>query len=137
MRALTLMAPLLPVLALVGCASARSQDAEHARTKQELADALKGATQIGQTECIDPQFMDGPQIIGDHILLYRNGRKIYRNNLLGPCPSLDETSTLIVKQFGSQLCRHDQFRVRNMGESIPSAFCQLGNFTVYQLPKKR
>lgn len=101
-----------------------------------LARALAGRVAGKPTDCINPQFADGPQIIDDHTLLYReSGRRMWRNDLPAACPSLRPLATIIVKMYGGQLCRNDTFRVLEPGSRIPSAICRFGDFTPYDKPK--
>lgn len=100
-----------------------------------LTEALAGRVAGKPTDCIDPQFTDGPQIIDNRTLIYRQGRRVWRNDLPAACPSLQPQVTLIVKRWGSQLCSNDTFRVLETGSSIPSPICRFGNFTPYDKPK--
>ncbi|KTF68871.1 hypothetical protein ATB93_11915 [Sphingomonas sp. WG] len=87
-----------------------------------------------QQDCINPGMSDGPQIIDTRTLIYRQGGRLYRNDLVAECPSLAPLTTVIVVMRGSQLCRNDQFSVLTPGTSIPSALCRLGKFTPYTRP---
>lgn len=100
-----------------------------------LATALAGRVAGKPTDCIDPQFSDGPQVIDDHTLIYRQGRRIWRNDLPAACPSLNPQSTLIISRWGGQLCRNDTFRTIETGSTIPSGICRFGDFTPYDRPK--
>ncbi len=123
-------------LALAGCAqNAEYQAQRDAQARRELADAL-GDRQPGKPQdCINPGMTDGPQIISTRTLIYRQGARLYRNDLTADCPSLAPLTTVIVEMRGSQLCRNDQFRVLTPGTSIPSGYCRLGKFTPYTRPK--
>ena len=124
----------LPVLALMGCtASAEMQSSEMSRADRELAKALEGRTAGKPQECVSSGFLQGPEIINDRTILYREtGRTVWRNDVIGPCPSLRPSETLIVEIHGSQLCHNDRFRVLPFGGGIPSAPCRLGKFTPYK-----
>lgn len=122
----------IAAMGLLGSAStaAPRQDA--------LTDALAGRVAGKPVECVDKSFLGGPQIIDEKTLIYReSGRRIWRNDLIGPCPGLRPMDTLIVDVYGGQLCRNDRFRAISPGESIPGAYCRLGNFTPYDKPPKR
>jgi hypothetical protein len=101
------------------------------RGADELAKALAGHVEGKTIECIDPKMVDGPQIIDHQTLLYRRAGTIYKANIIGPCPSLEDGNTVVNEIYGGQLCRNDKFRTIAPGESIPSAYCRLGGFTEY------
>lgn len=100
-------------------------------------DPLAGRVAGPPVDCIDPTFLSsGPTITDQKTILYGSGRTVYRATVIGSCrPSLEPVSTLIVDQFGSQLCRNDRFRVLRQGETIPSPFCRFGPFVPYTRPK--
>lgn len=122
---------------LTGCATATPQEeaASRQKARAELASLIGDRVETGTQQCVDPQMIEGPTIIDTHTIVYRLGGRYYRNDLVGPCPSLRPTSTLITDIKTGNLCRNDMFRVLNAGETIPSAYCRLGNFTVYA-PRK-
>jgi len=129
---------LIGALALAGCAASadnRGSYGSQERAERDLADALKDRVAGTPTDCISITGTDGPQIIDSKTLLYRQGRRIWRNDLPTSCPGLDSGDTLIVELHGAQLCRHDLVRVREYGSSIPGPACQLGSFTPYTKPK--
>jgi hypothetical protein len=128
---------LLAAAALLGTGAAaiasRHGDAD---AQRDLDKALAGHVAGKTVECIDPHLAEGPQIVGQHVLLYRSGGTIWKNDLIGPCPSLRSDSTIISEIYGGQLCRNDRFRTREPGDVIPSAYCRLGNFTEYKSAKR-
>lgn len=127
----------IPALALLlaGCASQHVEQAREAEASADLHEALAGYSAGETHDCIDPKFSTGPQVIGTHTLLYRSGGTIMRNDLLSACPSLRKDSTVITEIFGGRLCRNDRFRTIEPGQSIPSGYCRLGNFTEYDRDK--
>jgi len=129
MRRLSLALAATALVATAGIAATRSGQDE---AQHDLAKALAGHVAGKTVECIDPKMVDGPQIIDHQTLLYRNGGTIYRAHIIGPCPSLEEGVTVINDIYGGQLCRNDKFRTLTPGETIPSAYCRLGNFTEYK-----
>ncbi|WP_333573146.1 DUF6491 family protein [Sphingomonas sp.] len=123
-------------LALAGCAqNAEYQAQRDAQARRELADALGDRVPGKPQDCINPGMTDGPQIIDTRTLIYRQGTRLYRNDLAADCPSLAPLTTVIVEMRGSQLCRNDQFRVLTPGTTIPSGYCRMGKFTPYTRPK--
>jgi len=130
MRRLSYVLGLAVIAATAAAAATHDKHAE-----RDLAKALAGHVPGKTSECIDPKFASGPQIIGHDTLLYRQGSTIWKANVIGPCPSLEEGVTVITDIYGGQLCRNDKFRTLAPGESIPSAYCRLGNFTEYKPAK--
>ena len=128
----------LPVLiaaaALSACANGQYQEQVRTEGEKDLADALDGYAATGKTEdCIDQKFAGGPQIIGNTALLYRQtGGTIWRNDLIGSCPSLREGQTIIVEIKTGRLCRNDMFRTLDPGGTIPSGYCRMGPFKEYK-----
>jgi hypothetical protein len=116
---------------VAGAALAHGSDAD-----RDLAKALAGHAPGKTSQCIDPKFASGPQVIGHDTLLYRQGGTIWKANVIGPCPALDDDVTVIVDMWGSQLCRNDKFRVLEPNATIPSAYCRLGSFQQYVPVKK-
>jgi hypothetical protein len=120
-RAVRVVAPLALVLALT------------AADKDPLAGRIAGTP----SECIQLRATDGPTIVDEHTILYREGagRRIWKTGPVGACPSLRPLNTLIVEVYGGQLCRNDRFRVLEPGVSIPSGYCRFGAFTPYVKPR--
>lgn len=98
------------------------------------SDPLAGRVAGAPVECISlaPGATNGPQIVDDHTILYRqSGKRIWRTGPVGTCPGLRPLATMIVDVYGSQLCHNDRFRTIEPGMSIPSASCRLDRFTPY------
>lgn len=131
------MAIVFGALALAGCAANADtyQDRKSQRAERALADALKDRVAGQPTDCISSIGYNGPEIIDANTLIYRQGGKVWRNDLDGGCPGLDANDTLIFELHGSQLCRLDTVRVREPGSSIPGPSCRLGKFTPYTKAK--
>ena len=129
---------LIAAAALAGCANGKYEEQVRAEGAKDLAEALDGYAATGKTsDCVQPRNVSGPQIIGNTTLLYREGgARIWRNDVIGNCPSLREGQTVITEIKGGQLCRNDLFRTIEPGTSIPSAYCRLGNFTEYKRVKR-
>jgi hypothetical protein len=111
---------------VAGAAVARDND-----DARDLAKALAGHAPGKTSECIDPKFASGPTVIGHDTLLYHQGGTIWKANVIGPCPALDDDVTVITELWGGQLCKNDKFRVLEHGATIPSAYCRMGSFQQY------
>lgn len=97
------------------------------------SDPLAGRVAGTPQDCITLSQTNGPSIVDRHTILYTEGagRRIWKTEPIGACPSLEPLNTLIVEVWGGQLCRNDRFRVLNLGTSIPSAYCRFSQFTPY------
>ena len=99
-------------------------------------DPLAGRTAGPPTDCIDSGFAPSIQIVDDHTILYREtDRRVWRTGPDTRCPWLEPSATLIIEQFGAELCRGDRFRVRRQGDGIPSPTCRFTAFTPYDRPR--
>jgi hypothetical protein len=124
---------MLAALALAGCTgNAALQATREAEAQRDLGEALKGRVAGKPQNCLaSPSNISGPQIIDARTILYRDGRRVWRNDLEGDCPSLDRYDILVVELHGSQICRNDMFRPVDPGSRIPGAYCRFGQFTPY------
>ncbi|WP_010185274.1 hypothetical protein [Sphingomonas sp. PAMC 26605] len=101
-----------------------------------LAKALAGRTPGKPEMCVSPSRVGTPQIIGDRVLLYRDGGRVWRNDLPEACSGLDDDAIVVTEVFGGQLCRNDQFyTLERTGGSIPGPRCRLGNFVPWDKPR--
>ena len=125
----------LSVLALVLVAAGATATDSNSASNKDLDKALAGRVAGAPTDCIDQTFTENPQIIDERTILYRSGRRVYVNTLEHACPSLDWDKVLIVELHGSQICRHDHFRVLARGTTIPGPTCLFSKFVPYDKPK--
>lgn len=123
---------ILPAIALIGSASSAFQSSSIERADRALADEIKGLTPGAPVNCISANTGNGPQIIDKDTVLYREGRTVYRNELVGQCRGLEPGNTMIVEINGGQICHNDKFRVVEPGQSIPGPYCRFGKFTPYR-----
>jgi hypothetical protein len=127
------MAIMLGALALGGCTgNGELQASRQAEAAKDLADALKGRVAGKPQDCLfSPSSASGPQIIDAHTILYREGKRVWRNELADDCRSLDPDDLLVIEMHGSQICKNDIFRPVDRGSRIPGAYCRFGQFTPY------
>lgn len=123
---------LIGAAVLAGC-SANAEQSSSSQTKgeRELAKAIGDRKAGAPVDCVDSLSVDGPQIIDHQTVVYRRGPKVWVNKLAAECPNLESFNTMIVELHGSQICRNDQFRVKEPGSSIPGPYCRFGSFTPY------
>lgn len=101
-----------------------------------LAAALAGRVAGKPQNCIALSPGDGPEVIDNRTILYRqSGARLWLNRLDQACPSLREEDIVVVESYGGQLCRSDRFQVAGRNGGVPSAFCYFGAFTPYDKPR--
>ncbi len=100
-------------------------------------DPLAGRIAGPPVACIDLARVQGPTILDDKTILYRqSGKRVWRAVPIGSCEALRPPATIIVDVYGGQLCRNDRFRLLSYGMTIPSSYCRFGNFTPYDKPDR-
>ena len=104
---------------------------------KDLDRALAGRVAGKPVGCVSDNQIDTPQIVSDRILLYRDGGRVWRNDLPAACPGLDDDAIVVTEVHGGQLCRNDQFyTLQRAGIGIPGPRCRLGKFTPWTKPKR-
>ena len=126
------------LLLLVTSASAAAPEYSADRAERDLATALAGRTPGKPVNCVDQSRLQGPEVINDRIIIYRqSGGKIWLTGVKPSCPALNGDMILITETFGTQLCRNDRFSTVPRGGGVPSAYCFFTDFTPYDKPAKQ
>jgi hypothetical protein len=124
----------LPVL-LAACATAgMAEDPPPQLTdkqKAALDRALEGKVAGEPQNCISLTQRADLQVISDDLLLYKAGRTVYVNRVLGRCNGLSFGGTLVTNVWGSQICRGDIARVADLSAGMLTGSCALGDFVPY------
>src|SRR3546814_4403262 len=68
------------------------------------------------------------QVISDDVLLYKIGRTVYVNRMMGNCSGLTNGRTLVSNVWGSQVCRGDIARVADLNVGMITGSCAFGDF---------
>src|SRR3546814_1161482 len=63
------------------------------------------------------------QVISDDVLLYKIGRTVYVNRMMGNCSGLTNGRTLVSYVWGSQVCRGDIARVADLNVGMITGSC--------------
>jgi hypothetical protein len=102
-----------------------------------LGKALAGRVAGKPVSCIAASWVNGPTIIDERTILYREGagRRVWITHPRGRCVRLRDPATLITQIYGGNICRNDRFQLLESGSSIPSAFCRFDDFTPYDRVK--
>lgn len=124
-------------IALAACASAYEPRPLTDKQTSELDKALAGKVPGEKMACISRAPATNLQVISNNVVLYRVNRKlVYKNELIGGCSGLTAGDTLILRSFGSQMCRGDFATTANLMTGMQTGACALGDFVPYRTPKK-
>lgn len=127
----------IPALLLTGCAGGYTPRPLTEKQTAELDKALAGKVAGPSVSCINRERQSSLKAISNNVLLYRISRNlVYRNDLIGECTGLTRGDTIIVRSFGSQLCRGDMATTADLTVGITTGACALGDFTPYRTPPK-
>lgn len=136
MRAIVVIGFAAGVLAISGCvAPAELQESRQAKAASKLARALEGRVAGEAQTCIANHGVTGPEIIDERTMLYQDGPRVWRADLPEDCPGMTDDDFLVVRLFGSQICRNDQFFAQRRGSNFPGPSCRFGTFTPYIKPR--
>lgn len=125
---------LLPLLLLASCGAAVADSpTRSSRADNELTRLLSGKV-AGQTRsCISQRDATDQRNIDERTIIFRAGRdRLYRNDIPGGCPRLDNRSTIIRASPTSTICSGEIFEVRDSGTGFTYGSCTFGEFTEYR-----
>ncbi|WP_088184133.1 hypothetical protein [Sphingobium sp. Z007] len=126
------MAPLL----LAACTGSYEPTPLTDKQAAKLDKALAGKVAGEKVSCINREPQSNLTVISNNVLLYRVSRKlVYKNELIGSCSGLTYGDTMIVRSYGSQMCRGDFTTTANLQTGITTGACALGDFIPYRTPK--
>jgi hypothetical protein len=118
--------------ALAGCAAeppaTRSAQAE-AKFQQLTAGKVAGEP----ISCL-PHYRAGDMVtIDDGTVVFKDGRTVYVNHLIGQCSGLGRGFyTLVTRSSGTGLCRGDIADVRDAASGMIIGACAMGDFVPYK-----
>lgn len=125
------------VMAFAMLVSGCSALPDSSSAERELDKVIAGRVAGPPERCIEISRVNGPQIIDDQTIVYRqSGRRIWVNRLPDACPGLRTDALVVVQPTGSQLCSTDNFRTLIRYTSIPGAICRFGEFVPYEKPRR-
>lgn len=94
-------------------------------------DPLAGRMAGKPVDCIDLDGVQGPEIVGPRIVLYRqSAQRVWLTGPASACPALRSADGLVVEVYGRKVCRRDRFRVRSNG-AVLGGVCRFGSFVPY------
>src|SRR3546814_4889243 len=88
-----------------------------AKQQATLTKALEGKVAGKPQSCMSMIPRADLQVISDDVLLYKIGRTVYVNRMMGNCSGLTNGRTLVSNVWGSQVCRGDIARVADLNRS--------------------
>ena len=128
----------LPFLVLASCTGLGEEPVRTARAETRLSRALAGLVPGEPQRCLSQFRRNEQEIIDRGTILYRNGRdRVYRNDPLGGCGSLDSSRTLVISSFNGEYCRGDIIRVLNQTSGSIVGSCSFSDFVPYTRPGSR
>ena len=131
MRGWMILVPLM----LAGCTGSYTPEPLTDKQTAKLDKALAGKVPGETKNCINREPQTNLTVISNNVLLYRVSSKlVYKNELIGSCNGLTRGDTIIVRSFGSQMCRGDIATTANLMVGITSGSCALGDFVPYRKP---
>ena len=101
----------------------------------DLAQTIAGRVAGPPQSCVSTNTSENLHYIDPQTVAYGYGSTIWINHLPGPCPGLEELSTIIVDaQDGTQYCRGNRIRGLEPGAIIAGPTCNLSDWVPYRRP---
>ena len=125
------------VLLAVATALTGSSSPPPARTPEaqaKLDTFLAGRVAGERKTCLEVRRTNSPVGIDDYTLLFRDGPRIWRNDIQAgfQCGKLDRQSEVVTESVANRLCSGDKLVILNNGTAIGA--CELGDFVPYTKP---
>jgi hypothetical protein len=117
-----------------GCSYGPPQPVSRSPMAQDrLAKELAGLVPGQPVSCLPHYRSQDMTVIDDNTLLFRDGGRVYRNELQVSCP-LGPAYTLVTRSNSSSLCRGDIASVTDIRNHFTIGSCVLGDFVPYSRP---
>lgn len=101
----------------------------------DLAELTAGRVAGPPQSCVPTNTSENLHYVDPQTVAYGYGATIWINRLPGPCPGLEQLSTIIVDaQDGTQYCRGNRIRGLEPGAIIAGPTCNLGDWMPYRKP---
>jgi hypothetical protein len=130
------MRKLLGVLCLVSLLGATTPDQSQRSPEDQvkLDYYLAGRVAGKPTRCIAPHKTGSPIGIDDHTLLFRDGPRIWRNDLQAGrgCSDLVGRKSLAREGSGLRICRGERLVVVDLSTNWTVGACMIGDFVPYE-----
>ena len=125
-------------LAAASTACSTAPQPRSPRAEAQLRDALAGRVAQTPVDCLHASRSNDMIVVDDNTILFRDGNRLYRNDLAGgSCSGLGMGNTLVTRQIGGQgLCRGDIAHVINPGSGMTLGACVMGDFVPYTAARR-
>jgi hypothetical protein len=129
MRAIPL---LLTAAALAGCTTQPPAPTRTAEGQAKFVQLTAGKVPGRPITCLPSYTTNDMVTIDDRTVVFKQGRRVYVNHLLGECDGLDSGFyTLVTRSGGSGMCRGDISRVADVRTGTTVGSCAIGDFVPY------
>ncbi|HEU0097216.1 MAG TPA: hypothetical protein VFQ67_00445 [Allosphingosinicella sp.] len=123
---------LFAAAAAAAFAPAQARSPDPGKGERELARELEGRVAGEPVDCIDLHRVRSSRIIDRTAIVYDAGRTIYVNRPRSGENSLRNWDTMVVRPFGSRLCRVDTVHMVSPGSRMLGGIVLLGDFVPYK-----
>jgi hypothetical protein len=131
MRSMSLLAI---AAALAGCSTSPPMP-RSAEADAELQRLIAGRVAGQPISCLSTLRADNMVVIDDNTIAFRNGGRVYVNQMQGGCNQLGTGFyTLVTRMPTTQLCRGEIARVADLTTGSTVGSCVLGDFVPYSRP---
>jgi len=103
--------------------------------EEKLAELLEGRVAGEPQSCITSFHNDHVRVIDDTALVYGRGKTIYVNRTKHP-ESIDDDDVLVIKRYGSQLCKLDNVTTVDRHHGMFTGVVFLDDFVPYTRVEK-
>ena len=125
-------------LGVAACATVGAPVPRTAEAQQQLNKLLAGRTAGKPQSCLPSFRAQDMVVVDENTILYRDGSKrVWRNDMNGPCNGLGRPGTALVTRVfgGSGTCRGDIAQVVDTSLGFTSGSCSFGDFVPYTGPQ--
>jgi hypothetical protein len=125
--------------AMVVGAQAPSAQPRSPKAQLLLEEALRDRAPGETRRCLKTDKINSPIGVDDRTLLFRDGPRIWRNELQGGqgCGDLGGRKALTTFDRPIQVCSGDRMYVMDLRDGMQLGGCILGEFTLYTKQKKK
>ena len=113
-----------------------SSTARTADAQAKLDKYLGGRVPGEPANCVKSGATNSPIGIDDHTILFKDGPRIWRNDLQAgfQCGDLGGRKSLVSRNVGIRVCKGETVNIVDMTDGSPVGGCVLGQFVPYTRP---
>jgi len=129
---------ILAAATLGACTTAPQPEMRSAKAEAHLQKLLAGKVAGQPLSCLPSHRSNDMVVIDDNTILFRDGNRVYRNDLIGGgCSQIGKGHYALVTRTsgGFGLCRGDIGEVRDLTAGISVGSCVFGDFVPYTRPQ--